>query len=192
MERIEHYYEAIHSELVRLGEVNPAVTGMGTTLTVAYSFCADLFVAHVGDSRAYLFRKEELRQLTHDDTVAQRLADRGDISQEEVARHRLRHVLTNVLGGHNGPVVTELEHLRLEEGDRLLLCSDGLTDMIEDSAIQAVLRETEPSQEAAERLLNLALEAGGKDNITVVLARYSFDNGEWETGNGKRDSQPEL
>ena len=100
MDRLEGYYMAIHSELVRQGEIDPAMTGMGTTLTVVYSFCSDLFVAHVGDSRAYLFREGQLRQLTHDHTVAQRLADSGEIPQEAVAKHRLRHLLTNVLGGH--------------------------------------------------------------------------------------------
>jgi PPM family protein phosphatase len=174
MGRIEGYYEAIHSELVRQAENNPAITGMGTTLTLAYSFCSDLFIAHVGDSRAYLFREGQLRQLTHDHTVAQRLADIGEIPQKAVAAHRLRHVLTNALGGHEGPVVTELEQFQLADRDRLLLCSDGLTDMIDDATIETVLRDTEPPQQAAEKLLDLALDAGGKDNITIVLARYAF------------------
>jgi PPM family protein phosphatase len=182
MGRIESYYRAIHSELVRQGEIDPAIAGMGTTLTVAYSFCSDLFVAHVGDSRVYLFREGQLRQLTHDHTVAQRLADIGDISQEEVAKHKFRHLLTNVLGGHDGPVVTELEQFQLVDRDRLLLCSDGLTDMIDDAAIQAVLQKTESSQKACEKLLDLALKAGGKDNITIVLARYSFLEAAANTG----------
>ncbi len=174
MERIESYYTAIHSELVRQGEINPAVSGMGTTLTVAYSFCSDLFIAHVGDSRAYLFRGGYLRQLTHDHTVAQQLADDGDIPQEAVATHRLRHVLTNVLGGHQGPIVTELEQFQLENQDCLLLCSDGLTDGVDDVAIETVLHTVESPHHAAEKLLDLALDAGGKDNITIVLARYNF------------------
>ena len=174
MERIEGYYISIHSELVRQGEINPAVTGMGTTLTLAYSFCSDLLVAHVGDSRAYLMRGGKLRQLTHDHTVAQRLADNGEIPQEEVGRHRLRHVLTNVLGGHKGPVVTELEQFQLVDGDRLLLCSDGLTGMIDDATIESVLAGIDSPQEAADKLLNLALDAGGTDNITIILARYRF------------------
>jgi PPM family protein phosphatase len=174
MERLEGYYSTIHAELVRQGEVDPAVTGMGTTLTIAYSFYSDLFIAHVGDSRAYLFRNGQLSQLTHDHTMAQKLADEGDIPQEAVATHKLRHVLTNVLGGHRGPVVTELEQLQLADGDRLLLCSDGLTDMVDDDTIAAVLRETGSPQEASQKLLDLALNAGGKDNITIVMARYIF------------------
>lgn len=177
MERIEGYYMTIHSELVRQSEINPSLTGMGTTLTLAYSFCSDLFVAHVGDSRAYLFREGQLRQLTHDQTVAQKLADRGDIPQEAVATHRYRHILTNALGGQKVPLVTELGQFQLENRDRLLLCSDGLTDMVDDHTIQSVLHDIEPPQEAADKLLDLALNAGGKDNITIVLASYAFSQG---------------
>jgi len=174
MERLEGYYTAIHSELVRQGEVDPAITGMGTTLTVAYSFCSDLFVAHVGDSRAYLFREGRLQQLTHDDTVAQSLADRGEIPQKDVAKHRFRHILTNALGGHGGPIVTQLEHFQLADRDRLLLCSDGLTDMVEDAQIEEVLLGIESPKDAVGKLLDLALDAGGKDNVTIVLARYTI------------------
>ena len=174
MERMESYYKTIHAELIRQGEINPAIAGMGTTLTVAYSFYSDLFVAHVGDSRVYLFRDGKLRQLTHDHTIAQKLADNGDIPQEAVATHRLRHMLTNVLGGHDGPVITELEQFKLEDRDRVLLCSDGLTDMVDDTDIAAVLQDIKLPQEACERLLTLALDAGGKDNITILMARYSF------------------
>jgi serine/threonine protein phosphatase PrpC len=174
--RMEGYYRAIHTELVHQAEINPAVTGIGTTLTLAYSFCSDLFVAHVGDSRVYLLRDGQLSQLTHDQTVAQRLADAGDIPQEAVATHRLRHMLTNALGGHKGSVVAQLEQFRLADRDRLLLCSDGLTDMVDDAAIETVLREIDPPQQAAEKLLELALDAGGRDNITIVLARHSFSD----------------
>jgi len=174
MNRLEDYYSTIHSELVSHGEENPADLGMGTTLTIAYSFCSDLIVAHAGDSRAYLFREGQLRQLTHDHTVAQKLADQGEIPQEAVAKHKLRHVLTNVLGGHSGPVITEVEQHQLADRDCLLLCSDGLTDMVDDADIAAVLRDVGNSQGACDRLLNLALDAGGKDNITILVARYAF------------------
>ena len=174
MERLENYYRTIHSELVRQGEKDPSKSGMGTTLTVAYSFCSDLFVAHVGDSRAYLVRNGQLQQLTRDQTVAQKLADNGAIPQEAVAKHRLRHVLTSAMGGHGGPLVTEIQQFQLEDRDRLLLCSDGLTDMVDDDAIADVLQKIESPQKACERLLDLALNAGGKDNITIILASYAF------------------
>lgn len=173
-DRMEGYYNAIHSELVNQGTINPAIEGMGTTLTITYSFGTDLFIAHAGDSRAYMFREGNLRQLTHDHTVAQKLADQGEIPQEAVAEHRMRHILTNVLGGHDGPIITELQQLELMEGDCLMLCSDGLTDMVKDADILNVLRDIESSQEACDKLLNLALDAGGKDNITITMARYTF------------------
>jgi len=174
MERVIGYYSTIHSTLARQAEVEPDLSGMGTTLTVAYSFCADLFIAHVGDSRAYLFREGHIHRLTRDHTLAQQMAERGQIPPEAAARHRYRNVLTNVIGGRGGHLETEIQHFRLADRDRLLLCSDGLTDMVDDGTIEGVLRRIEGSQAACQELVDLALEAGGKDNITVTLARYSF------------------
>ncbi len=174
MERLGNYYSEIHSRLIEEAQSDPRLSGMGTTLTVAYSFCKDLFVAHVGDSRAYLFRRGELHQLTSDHTLAQVMADRGQIAPEAVAGHRYKHVLTNVLGGHAGPVQTEVRHILLEQGDRLLLCSDGLTDMVPDAEIAHVLSRIQDSDQACRALVDLALEAGGRDNVTVVTACYAF------------------
>ncbi|NWG14205.1 MAG: SpoIIE family protein phosphatase, partial [Acidobacteria bacterium] len=119
-------------------------------------------------------------------TLAQVLADRGQIRLDAVARHRFRHILTSVLGGHPGPVDTEIQHLRLADKDRLLLCTDGLTDMLEDATIAEALKRCEDSAETCKTLIDLALEAGGKDNVTVVLARYEFppDSSKPETGAG--------
>ena len=174
MERMVRYYSQIHSTLIQHAEANPHLSGMGTTLTVAYSFCHDLFVAHVGDSRAYLFREGSLHQLTRDHTLARELADRGQIPPQAVARHKFRHVLTSVLGGNAGPVDTEIQHFRLSDNDRLLLCTDGLTEMVDDAAIADVLQRKEDPAEACQALVDCALEAGGRDNVTVVVARYRF------------------
>ena len=183
MERLVRYYGEIHAALSRQADADPALSGMGTTLTVAYSFCRDLFVAHAGDSRAYLFRQGRLHQLTHDHTLAQVLADRGQIAPEAVAKHRFKHVLTNVIGGHSDQVETEIQHYRLENGDRLLLCTDGLTDMLGDAEIAGVLRRQEGAAEACRMLVDLALQAGGKDNVTVVMACYTTP-GESEPAEG--------
>ena len=107
---------------------------MGTTLTAAYSMGVDLFIIHLGDSRVYLYRDGVLRQLTKDHTVAQAMADAGYIAPEEVRHHVKRNALTNFLGGHNGQVKADVRWLRLTDGDRLLLCSDGLNDMVDDAA----------------------------------------------------------
>ena len=104
-------------------------------MTLAYSVGIHLFLIHVGDSRAYLFRRGQLQQLTRDHTVAQALADAGQINQDDVRRHPKRNTLTNYLGGHRGRVKADVRWLRLEDGDRVLLCSDGLSDMVEDPEI---------------------------------------------------------
>jgi serine/threonine protein phosphatase PrpC len=147
---------------------------MGTTLTVACSVGADLVLYYVGDSRAYLFRQGKLHRLTRDHTLAQHLADEGCIAQEEIATHRSRHVLTRALGQSGGEVEAELQHLRLANGDRLLLCTDGMTDMVPDARIAEVLCGLDRSHEACRALIDLALAAGGRDNVTVVLARYAI------------------
>jgi protein phosphatase len=176
-ERAEAYFQKVDHALLQHAEVYPRLKGMGTTLTGAYSFGDDLFILHIGDTRAYLFRQNHLRQLTHDQTVAQALADSGAISPEEASTHRLRHSLTSCLGGESAKIQMEIRHVRLMAGDRILLCSDGLTDMISEADVTEVMQTTEESGEACNALVNLALQKGGEDNITVVLARYSIPSG---------------
>jgi PPM family protein phosphatase len=174
MDRAVARYRVIHEALQERARLDPALRGMGTTMTAAYSLGRDLFVAQVGDSRAYRFRDGTLQLLTRDQTHAQMLANEGLIRQQDVARHRLRHVLTSALGGLQNHVRTEIERTTLADGDRLLLCSDGLTDMVEDAEISEVLRQEPRSEEACRQLVDRALANGGKDNVTVVLARYSM------------------
>ena len=149
------------------------MSGMGTTFTGAYVVDRDLFVMHVGDSKAYLVRGDELTKITRDHTLAQEYADLGMIPQEEVDRHRLHHVLTRAVGAHEETPVGDFHHVRLEEGDRLLVCSDGLTDMTGPQEIQAVLHRYAKSELACRALVDLALERGGRDNITVIVAGFS-------------------
>ena len=174
LRRLDARFQKIKLALNEKVRLDPNLAGMGTTMTLACTFGMELLVAHVGDSRAYLFRDGRLRRLTRDQTMAQFLADSGCIKAEEIATHRLRHVLTNVLGTQGGPLDVDLQGLRLESGDQVLLCTDGLTDMITEQAIEEVLRAPDqPAAKACERLIALALTAGGKDNVTVVIARYT-------------------
>ena len=152
---------------------NPGLRGMGTTLTMAYSLDADLFVAHVGDSRCYLQRGGVLRQLTRDHTLAQHMVERGLLAPENVADYEFRNVITNVVGGSTPGVQVELHRVRLEPGDTLLLCTDGLTGMVPDGQIARVLQAAAAPQTACQELIRLANEQGGKDNVTVVVARYT-------------------
>jgi protein phosphatase len=172
--RMERRFRQIHDTLNDLAHAEPKLFGMGTTMTVAISHGADLVVIHVGDSRAYLFRGGELMQLTRDQTLAQELADAGGIRPEEVATHPLRHRLTGAISTKLGEVRAELSSSTLADGDQLLLCTDGLTDMVPDAAVAEVLGRGDPAADACNALLDRALARGGKDNVTVVLARYRF------------------
>ncbi len=174
MEKWRHRFRQIDAVLARRAAADPSLTGMGTTMTVACSVGADLLLYHVGDSRAYLYRGDRLVRLTRDQTIAQELADAGCIDRQDVPRHRLRHVLTQAVGCRGGAVEAEIQHLRLADGDRLLLCTDGLTELVPELHIARVLQHTESSETATQALLERALEAGGTDNVTVVLARYAI------------------
>ncbi len=149
------------------------LTGMGSTLTMAYSLDSDLFVAHVGDSRCYLFRDGVLHRLTQDHTMVQELVRHGYIEPEEAAHHRLRHVITNAIGGNTPGIQVEVHKVKLEAGDRLLLCTDGLTEMVPDEAMAESLRARGSLRETCARMIAQANEQGGKDNITVVLAEFT-------------------
>jgi serine/threonine protein phosphatase PrpC len=174
LERVNAYLGEIDLAITQQSEGNRKFFGMGTTLTAAYSIGVDLFIIHVGDSRAYLFRNGVLCQLTRDHTVAQAMADAGYIAPEEVRRHNKRNVLTNFLGGHYGKVKADVRWLRLADGDRLLLCSDGLPDMVDDSSIGRILGARDKPHDAAQSLVEEALKRGGKDNVTVLIARYEI------------------
>jgi len=172
LERMKQRFERLSAVLADRALADPKLAGMGTTMTLVLSLGPDAVVTHIGDSRAYLGRGETLHRLTRDQTMAQSLADAGAITPEELKRHPLRHVLTGAISTKGGKSPIELQHVHLEDGDRVLLCSDGLTDMIDDAAIAEILRRPASPEEICGFLVDRALEAGGKDNVTVVLARY--------------------
>lgn len=160
------------ARVIEVGAQQPEMTGMGTTMTVAWCQDAELRVLHVGDSRCYLARGGALHQLTHDHTLVGELVRNKVITAEQASEHAMRHVITNAVGGNSPGVHVEVRRTRLEPGDTLLLCSDGLTGMVPDEQICAVLAAGADPRGACERLLAAALEAGGKDNITVIVARF--------------------
>jgi PPM family protein phosphatase len=151
---------------------HPELLGMGTTLTMAFAVDWKLFVAHAGNSRCYLFSRGELQQETRDHTVVAEMVRLGSLSSEGASRHPYRHVVTNVLGGHEPGVRAEMHKIDLEPEDVVLLCSDGLTEMVPDDHIASVLHEEREPQRACERLVAEANARGGKDNITVVVACF--------------------
>ncbi|TMK68045.1 MAG: Stp1/IreP family PP2C-type Ser/Thr phosphatase [Actinobacteria bacterium] len=150
------------------------VAGMGTTLTAALVEGDRVRLAHVGDSRAYLLRDGTLRLLTEDHTLVHRMVSEGEISKEEAETHPQRSVLTRALGVDTVVDVDD-DSLQVRPGDRLLLCTDGLTSMVSEDEIEEVLRTVPDPQEAAQRLVRRANEAGGVDNTTVVILDFSDD-----------------
>jgi protein phosphatase len=147
---------------------DPSLAGMGTTMTLvelAESGVANF--AHVGDSRAYLLRDGELRVLTTDHTLVHELIELGRITPEEAERHPHRHLITRVLG--LGPIGVDTFTVDLENGDRILLCSDGLNTMVSDFTIQQLLAARQGVEPTAWALIEQANTAGGLDNTTVVV-----------------------
>jgi PPM family protein phosphatase len=149
-------------------QADKQVTGMGTTLTAVIVEGAGVRLAHVGDSRAYLLRAGSLRQLTDDHTLVARMVKTGEITTDEAEVHPHRNVLTRALGTESEVRVDEKE-VPLIDGDMLLLCSDGLTGMVTEDQIQAILEASASPQDASDRLIKAANRAGGVDNITVVV-----------------------
>jgi protein phosphatase len=177
MRRFAERYTVVTEALSEHARIDPSLADMGTTMTVAASIGADLVLAHIGDSRAYLWRGGQLHQLTRDHTLAQALVEQGTIRPEEAAKHKLRHVLTRALCASGSPAEPDVKCLSLRDGDQVLLCSDGLTEMVADASLCAVLGAAPSAEEACRALVDLALHGGGRDNVTVVLARYTFPHG---------------
>jgi protein phosphatase len=147
---------------------DPDLEGMGTTVTALLSEGSKIALAHIGDSRAYLMREGTLTQITRDHTYVQALVDDGQITPEEAAVHPQRNMITRVLDGRVG-VELDVSLRDARKGDRYLLCTDGLSGVVTTETIAAAL-ELPSVEEAAERLVDLALRGGGPDNITVIVA----------------------
>ena len=144
------------------------LAGMGTTLTAARIEGSSALIAHVGDSRAYLLRDGMLRQLTTDHTLVARMVSSGEITEAEADVHPHKNVLTRAIGTDEQVEVDE-DTIELQAGDRILLCSDGLTGMVTEDQIQAILEHSDGAPRAADRLVKAANRAGGIDNISVVV-----------------------
>jgi protein phosphatase len=171
-QRLAERYRQVDAALRKETELNPSLSGMGTTMTVARSVSDWLVIGHIGDSRAYLLRQGTLRQLTKDHTLVQCLVDAGQMAPEEAATHQLRHVLTRCLGGPAGTCEGDVLHVQLADSDQLLLCTDGLTDIVDPGTITSIMESTTSAKRACNELVKQALKNGGRDNVTVVLARY--------------------
>ena len=165
---------AANNAIFEAAERDPALAGMGTTLTALALHPAGrtFTIAHVGDSRAYLFRRGELQQLTEDHTWVQQQVDAGLLTPEEARRHPLSSMLTRAVGLVPDPEVDIIQG-DLESGDLLLLCSDGLTGMVDDDELAYILGRDLPLDDAARELVDAANRNGGTDNITAILIRVA-------------------
>src|SRR5262249_17998943 len=146
MHRMATRFQQINDTLAHEGEFNPSLRGMGTTLTLACTLGLELVICHIGDSRAYRFRQGALQQLTRDMTAAQEAVEAGVLTRAAAATNRLRHFLTQYLGAW-GKGIADVQHLVLEDGDQVLLCSDGLTEMVQDTVIADTLHAQASPQE---------------------------------------------
>lgn len=169
---LQDVVKAAHAEILRSAGLMDDLEGMGTTVVLAQVVDSLVYVANVGDSRAYLSRRGVLKQLTEDHSVAARMVREGELDSEEARRHPMHPVLYNVLGqtGQDPDIdVASYEH---HAGDALLLCSDGLTDLVEDDAIAEILSCSQSPQKICDRLIEIANGNGGRDNITAIVVRF--------------------
>jgi protein phosphatase len=178
MWRMKDRFRRVNAALVRDSAENPNLGGMCTTMTAAVSHGDELIVGHVGDSRAYILHEGKLVRLTRDHTLGARLVEDGTHSPTDRLVRELRNVLMQALGSRETECVPDVHDYILEDGDQVLLCTDGLSDMVEDKLIESVLNEATTAKAACRSLIDLALSNGGRDNVTAIVARYSIPSRE--------------
>lgn len=167
-ERLHLAFAKANQALLNRGRTVASCEGMGTTLTLAWEVGATLYIGHIGDSRAYLYREKALTLLTRDHSVSGELVRSGVISQEEAREHPQRHILTRALGQAVGTTGEDVFTVGLREGDYIILCTDGLTSVFSDEEI-AMNLETGTLREKIDRLIEGTLERGAPDNVTVII-----------------------
>ncbi|MEX2324602.1 MAG: Stp1/IreP family PP2C-type Ser/Thr phosphatase [Nitriliruptoraceae bacterium] len=171
IEALRNAVVAANETVSQMASEDPNYRGMGTTLTALLLEGQRVHLAHVGDSRAYLLRDGQFSQMTDDHTLVQHLIDEGQLTREQAANHPQRSVITRAIGV-SPQVDVDSMTLELQPDDVLLLCSDGLTGVVDDETIAMYLRERMSPEETIDRLIALANSGGGPDNITVILLRY--------------------
>ncbi len=158
-----------NAELRQIARDDPSTEGMGTTLTALLWSGDEVALCHIGDSRAYLLRDDEYHRITHDHTLVQSLVDEGKLTPEAAASHPQRSLVMRALQS-SVPAEPDLAMLKAKVGDRYLLCSDGLSDVVSDETVHKTLTELADLDEAVGQLIDLAIRSGGPDNITCILA----------------------
>ncbi len=168
---IKHAAAVANAEINSFAAHNAEYRGMGTTATIAGLLGDTLYLAQVGDSRAYLVRQGIARQITKDQSLMQKLVEAGELTEEEAEHSERRNIILQALGPE-ATVKVDLTHQKLRRGDTLVLCSDGLSGQVSRDEIAAVVRQEPDLMAVCKRLIDMANDAGGPDNITVVVARF--------------------
>lgn len=158
-----------NEDIIHAAAKDISLQGMGTTIVLALCTDKKIHIAHVGDSRAYLIRQNKIEQVTEDHSVVTQLLKAGKITQQEARHHHLGNIITQSLGIRSY-LAPDFNSFTWSTGDYLLLCSDGLTDMVDDEKIEETILEQIDLDTKCNKLVELAKKAGGKDNITIILA----------------------
>src|SRR5512143_3723726 len=172
--RLKEAVETANQQIHDYAKAHPENRGMGTTATAVGILGDHLYLTQVGDSRAYLVREGAAHQLTKDQSLMQRLVEAGELTEEEAAQSERRNIILQALGP-DAKVKVDLTHQEIRRGDTVVLCSDGLTGQVKKEEIARVVSETRDLKAVCDRLVALANERGGPDNITVVVARLDGD-----------------
>src|SRR6185436_19779611 len=161
-------FRRVNAALLEEATAYSALSGMCTTMTLAVSHGKDLIISHVGDSRAYVLHEGKLQRLTRDHTLATQILDEGAVASDDPLLIGLRNALLQVVGANESKFRPDVDHYELTDGDQVLVCTDGLTDMVDDSLIASVLKESKSAEWAVHNLVDMALANGGLDNITAI------------------------
>lgn len=161
-----------NSAVIARARTDPALTGMGTTV-VAATICGDtLYVANVGDSRLYVMDDDRIDQITHDHSLVEEMVREGKLRRDQARNHPEKNIITRAIG-EDERLDIDFFDVGLKPGDVVLLCSDGLSNMVEDEQIFRIVRREKTLRDAGQKLISAANSAGGRDNISVVLARLT-------------------
>lgn len=158
-----------NAEIMAMGELDAAYRNMGTTISFVIAAGSSLYAGGIGDSRVYLLRGGKLEQLTKDHSLTQALVDAGTISAKDAATHRYKNVLYRYLGTKEGGTGTEPKRIEPMPGDRLMLCSDGVTDGLSTETVRELLQTVNDPRTAAKEIVQAALDGGSRDNVTCVV-----------------------
>lgn len=172
---LENSLREANKQVLSKSAADPQYSGMGSTCTALMLICNEVYLAHAGDSRAYRISNGSISLLTTDHTVAEEMRIRGNLTQKDARTLPQRHILTNAVGIKNDIRIDILGPLKLEYGDSYVLCSDGLSEHLEDHEIEEITKQNTP-EDACKLLLDLAKERGGSDNITIQILK-SDDTG---------------